>query len=105
LNRGEVREYTFSRPDKRRPVVILSRQKALKFLTRIVVAPITSTVRGIDSEVILGPEDGMKTVCAVNLDNVQTVTVKALGPAVALLSEERMREIRAALLFAVEMED
>lgn len=105
MNRAEVREHTFARPDKRRPVVVLSRQRAIRFLTRVVVAPITSTVRGIPSEVIIGPEDGMKTVCAVNLDNLQTVSTRALGPPLTTLSDERMAEIREALLFALGMDD
>jgi mRNA interferase MazF len=102
MNQGDVYWYTFRAPDKRRPVLILTRNSALPFLTGITVAPITSTIRGIPSEVLLSPvEDGMSTDCAVNVDNLQTVQKPALGAFVTHLSLERMREVRAAIEFAL----
>jgi mRNA interferase MazF len=103
--RGEVRQYRFARPDKRRPVVILTRTSALRFLNRATVAPITSTIRGIPSEVVLGPEDGMRDVCAVNLDNLQTVPSQDLGPPLAVLSQEKLALVEAAVAFALGFED
>ena len=102
--RGEVRYFRFARPDKRRPVVILTRTSALRFLNRATVAPITTTIRGIPSEVVLGPEDGMREPCAVSLDNLQTVPASGFGPALALLSSERLAAIEAAIAFALGFE-
>jgi mRNA interferase MazF len=101
LVRGEVRLFRFPAPDKQRPVLILTRGSALEYLSRITVAPITSTVRGVPSEVVLGPEDGMKQVCAVNLHNVVTVPEAGVGRRLAQLTPQRLREVCAALAFAV----
>jgi mRNA interferase MazF len=67
MKRGEVRWYKFPRPDKR-PVVILTRDSALDFLGNVTVAPITSTIRDIPSEVLLAASEGMPQERAVNLD-------------------------------------
>jgi mRNA interferase MazF len=77
--RGEVRLYRFHSPDKQRPVVVLTRSVAIPYLSSITVAPITSTIRGVPSEVILTEADGMKHSCAVNLHNVLTVSKLGLG--------------------------
>lgn len=104
MKRGEVRWYTFELPDKRRPVLILTRNSALSFLSGVTVAPITSTVRDIPSEVFLSPEDdGVPSPCAVNLDNVQTVPKHKLGALITTLSPERMAEVERALAFALGM--
>jgi mRNA interferase MazF len=97
-----VRWYAFARPDKKRPVVILTRDSVLEYLGEATIAPITRTVRGIPSEVPLGPHDGMPEPCAVNLDHVQTVARGRLGALVTTLSTPRMAEIREALLFALD---
>lgn len=101
LERGEVRLYRFSPPNKERPVLVLTRSSAVAYLSRVTVAPITSTVRGVPSEVALGPEDGMKRNCAVNLHNVVTVNQGGLGRRLTQLSPRRMSEICAALAFAL----
>jgi mRNA interferase MazF len=101
VNRGEVRWYRFGSPDRRRPVVILTRDSVLEYLGEVTVAPITSTVRDIPSEVILGPSDGMPRSCAINLDHVQTVPKARLGGLIATLPTTRLPEIREALLFAL----
>ena len=101
LRRGEVRWYRFARPDKKRPVVILTRDSVLDYLAETTVAPVTRTVRGIPSEVPLGPEDGLPEACAVNLDHVQTVARARLGALITTLPGRRMDEIREALLFAL----
>ncbi len=69
VNRGEIWQFEFARPNKRRPVLILTRQDILGHLHSVTVAPITTTIRGIPSEVIIGPESGLKTTSAINLDN------------------------------------
>jgi mRNA interferase MazF len=102
LERGEVRLYRFPAPDKERPVLVLTRGSALRYLTGVTVAPITSTLRGVPSEVPLGVVDGMKQPCAVNLYNLVTVARDGLGRRLAQLSPERMREVCAAIGFALE---
>lgn len=105
MKRGEVRWYTFAAPDKRRPVLILTRTSALRFLTGITVAPITSTIRTIPSEVLLTPtEDGVLNLCAVNLDNIQTIQKEQLGRRLTTLSALRMREVEQSLCFALGMD-
>src|SRR5262249_27114984 len=101
LERGDVRLFRFPSPDKQRPVLVLTRSSALRYLSRVTVAPITSTVRGVPSEVMLGPEDGMKGPCAVNLHNVVTVPQSGLGRLVATLEPSRMRDVCIALGFAL----
>lgn len=98
---GDVRLYQFAPPDKRRPVVVLTRDAAVRYLSSVTVAPITSTIRGVPSEVLLGESDGMKGPCVVNLHNVVTVSRERLGKRVARLDPERMREICAALSFSL----
>jgi mRNA interferase MazF len=100
MKRGEVRWYRFSKPDKNRPVVILTRDSAFEFLGEVTVAPITSTIRDIPTEVLLTKEDGMPRDCAVNLDHVQTVSKGKIGPLITTLSPMKMSELRSALLFA-----
>ena len=65
IKRGEVRWYRFSRPDKKRPVLILTRDSALEFLGEVTVAPVTSTIRDIPTEVVLRAEDGMPHECVL----------------------------------------
>jgi mRNA interferase MazF len=99
--RGGVRLYNFASPDKNRPVVVLTRDSAIAYLSTVTVAPITSTIRGVPSEVVLTEEDGMKAACAVNLHNAVTVSQERLGRRVAQLSSARMDEICAALRFSL----
>ena len=101
MKRGEVRWYKFSRPDKKRPIVILTRHSALEFLSEVTVAPITSVIRDIPSEVLLGNEEGLPRDCAVNLDHIQTVTKEKVGSVIGVLGREKMEELRSALLFAL----
>lgn len=101
IARGEVRFYAFAAPDKQRPVLILTRSAALDYLSAITIAPITSTIRGVPSEVVLTETDGMKSRCAVNLFNVTAVNRERIGRRVAQLSAARMNEVCKALRFAV----
>ncbi len=101
MQRGEVRWFRFASPDKTRPVLILTRDAVLDYLGEVTIAPITSTVRDITSEVILTDEDGMLQTCAVNLDHLQTVAKERVGALLTTLSAARMRDVRTALLFAL----
>lgn len=101
VSRGDVRLCRVSPPDKTRPVVVLTRDGAIDYLAAVTVAPVTSAIRGVPSEVVLSEEDGMKTPCAVNLHNVITVRQSELGRRVSQLSPSRMEEICEALAFAL----
>ena len=101
IARGDIRLYQFAPPDKKRPAVVLTRNSAIAYLSTVTVAPITSTIRGVPSEVVLSEEDGMKTPCAVNLHNAVTVSQHRLGKRVSQLNSLRMNEICAALRFSL----
>ena len=101
VSRGEVRLCRFAPPDKQRPVVVLTRTSAIAHLASVTVAPVTSTVRGVPSEVILDIDDGMKGPCAINLHNAVTVAQARLGRRVTTLSGARLEEVCAALRFAL----
>jgi mRNA interferase MazF len=105
MQRGEVRWDTFAQPDKRRPVVILTRDAVLDYLGEVTVAPVTSTIRDIPSEVLLSPSDGMPRDCAINLDHMQTVSKGRVGALITTLSLEKMDALRHALLFALGFDD
>ena len=101
MKQGDVFWCTFRAPDKRRPVLVLTRNSIIPFLTSITVVSITSTNRGVASEVSLTPgEDGMYADCAVNAYNIQTIPKAELGDFISSLSRERMREVRKAIEFA-----
>ncbi|HEX7956260.1 MAG TPA: type II toxin-antitoxin system PemK/MazF family toxin [Pyrinomonadaceae bacterium] len=102
MNQGDVYWYTFRAPDKRRPVLILTRNSVIPFLTAVTVAPLTTTIRGIPSEVLLTSDaDGDPADCVVSADNLQTIRKAGLGTYVTRLSLERMREVRVAIEFAL----
>lgn len=99
--RGDVRLFRFASPDKQRPVVVLTRDSILDRLARVTVVPVTSTIRGVASEVTLGTEDGLKHPCAVNLHNLVTVPKEGLGRRLAQLDEGRLDQICGAIAFAL----
>jgi mRNA interferase MazF len=101
MKRGEVRWYIFPRPDKKRPVLVLTRDSALEFLGEVTVAPITSTIRDIPSEVLLTKADGMPRDGAVNFDHLQTVSKTKIGSLITTLSASKIQEMRPSLLFAL----
>lgn len=105
IERGEIRLYQFSAPDKARPVLVLTRGSAIGYLSRITVAPITSSIRGVPSEVMVGLDDGLKQPCAVNLHNVLTVSKNDIGRRVAQLGDARMHEVCRALAFSLGCSD
>jgi mRNA interferase MazF len=100
VNRGEIWLYTFKPPDKRRPVLVLTRQEVIDLLSTVIVAPITSTIRGAPSEVLVGTEEGLKSPSAVNLDHVQTVERRQLVHFVGSLRREKMDAVCRALAVA-----
>jgi mRNA interferase MazF len=100
VRRGEIRWSTFALPDKRRPVLILSRDSVLPRLNKVIVVPATRTIRGIDTEVVLTEDHGMPTACARNFDHVSLVRKEQLGSTIAHLDESRWPEIERALIIA-----
>jgi mRNA interferase MazF len=87
----------------RRPVVVLSRDAAIPRLRRALVAPCTTTIRGLSSEVVIAPdEDPVPRASVVNLDAVESVSIGLLVERLGRLSDERMRQICAALEVAVD---
>ncbi len=87
----------------RRPVVVLSRDAAIPRLRRALVAPCTTTIRKLASEVVLEPgEDPIPLLCAVNLDSVESASIAVLVERLGRLSDERMRQVCAALEVAVD---
>ncbi len=100
LHHGEIWRCHFNQPNKRRPVVVLTREEALPFMRTVIVAEVTSTIRGIASEVIVGPDEGLKTISVVNLDNLQTVDQRRLRGYVGRLSAAKMGDVCSALAVA-----
>lgn len=100
VSRGEIWLYTFRPPDKRRPVVVLTRDDVIGLLRTVMVAPVTSTIRGSPGEVLVGIDEGLKGPSAVNLDHVQTVEQRRLHRFVGSLAPEKMREVCRALAVA-----
>jgi len=100
MKRGEIRWYTFHPPDKRRPVLILARDEVLDQLGEVIVVPATRTIRGILTEVVLAPEDGLPAACALNFDHISIAQKGRLGAVISELSPQRWHEVRDALLVA-----
>ena len=101
MNRGDVCWYTFKTPDKKRPVLVLTRDSAIAVLNTVTIAPITSTIRSIPTEVVLTEEDGLPSTCAANFDNLQTVSKANIGNRITRLKAGRMREAATAIAFAL----
>jgi mRNA interferase MazF len=103
MKRGEVRWYKFKEPDKKRPVIILTRDSILEYLGEVTVAPITSTIRDIPSEVFLSQQDGMPRNCAINCDHIQTVSKGKIGGLITTLSNDKLDKVRGAITFALDL--
>ena len=97
MKRGEIRWYKFKAPDKKRPVLILTRDSILEYLGEVTVAPITTTVRDIPSEVFLSKQDGMIKDCAINFDHIQTVSKVKIGSLITALSNEKLKQVSEAI--------
>jgi len=103
MKHGEIRWYKFLTPDKKRPVLILTRDSALEYLKEVTIAPITSTVRDIPSEVFLSTVDGVPKDCAVNCDHLQTVSKGKIGSLITSLPRTKMLEVGRAIRFALDI--
>jgi mRNA interferase MazF len=103
MKRGEIRWYKFKAPDKKRPVLILTRDSILEYLGEVTVAPITTTVRDIPSEVFLSEQDGMSKDCAINLDHIQTVSKGKIGSLITTLPADKLEKVSMAIQFALSL--
>ena len=103
MKHGEIRWYKFVKPDKKRPVLILTRDSILQYLGEITVAPITSTIRDIPSEVFLSKADGMSRDCVVNCDHLQTVSKGKIGSLITSLAPAKMVDVGRAIRFALDI--
>jgi len=103
MKHGEIRWYRFAPPDKKRPVLILTRDSVLEYLREVTVAPITTTVRNIPSEVFLTKADSLPQDCAVNCDHLQTVSKAKIGPLITSLPPSKMMDVGRAIRFALDI--
>jgi mRNA interferase MazF len=100
IERGEVWLYEFKTPDKRRPVVVLSRQDAIDLIDTVMVAPVRSTIRGAPSEVTVGVAEGLKHPSAISLDHIQTVEKRRLRNRLGRVPSVKMAAVCRALAIA-----
>lgn len=103
MNRGDVCWYQFKSPDKKRPVVILTRNSIIEYLGEVAIAPVSSTIRNIPSEVVLFQDDGMPKDCAINCDHIQTVAKNKIGSLITKLSDEKIKQLNEAIQFALNL--
>ncbi len=103
MNRGEIRWYKFKAPNKKRPVLILTRDSVLDYLGEVTIAPITSTIRNIPSEIVLSKIDGMRKDCVINFDHIQTVSKSKIGSFITRLSPEKMNQVKSAITFSLDL--
>lgn len=104
MKRGDICWVIFEPPDKRCPAVILTRDSAIGYLTTITVAPVTTTIRRLPTEVNLRSADGLPTECVVNLDGIHAIHKSRIGDLIVTLSESKMAQVEHALLFALGMD-
>jgi mRNA interferase MazF len=98
IQRGDIRWFRFTVPDKRRPVLILGRPDVLPSLSQIPVIPLSTQIRGLRWEVTLGPTDGLPSPCVLKPEWIRIVDRAMLGSIIAQLPENRWPEVRTALL-------
>lgn len=99
-----MREICLARLDKTRPVLVLTREAARSVMTKVTVAPITSTVKGLSSEVPVGPGNGLDHEGAVSIDNVVTIPVETLGRTLGFLSPVQERVLSRAVVLAYDLD-
>jgi mRNA interferase MazF len=104
VRRGEIWWAELEPPAGRRPVLLLSRSEAYSVRSLIVVAPVTTRIRHIASEVSLGTDDGMPQDCVANLDTITTIPKDCLQSRITTLSAKKLREIEIAIRFALGLE-
>lgn len=104
MRRGEIWWAELGKTAGRRPVLLLSRNEAYNVRSLVIVAPVTTRIRKIPSEVPLGVADGVPQDCVANLDTITTVPKDCLRNRVAVLSARKLKEIETAIHFSLGME-
>ena len=104
MKRCEIWWAELAPPAGRRPLLLLSRNEAYAVRELVMVAPLTTRIRGIPSEVSLGEEDGVPRDCVVNLDTITTIAKASLRERLTALSAEKLKAIEKALHFALGLE-
>lgn len=104
MRRGEIWWAELEPPAGRRPVLLLSRDEAYAVRSLVIVAPITTRIRHIHSEVLLGTDDGMPRDCVANLDTIATIPKDCLRNRLITLSTQKLKEIDSAIQFALGLE-
>ena len=99
-----MRPIHLARMDKTRPVLVLTREAVRPHRTKVTVAPITSTIRGLSVEVPVGPGNGLDHSSVVNCDNITTIDAQALGRQVGFLLSTQERDLTAAVQAAFDLD-
>lgn len=99
-----MREISLARLDKTRPVVVLTRAAARATMTKVTVAPITSTVKGLSSEVPVGPGNGLDADSVISVDNVLTVPAGLLGRTIGYLTADQEADLARAIVVAYDLD-
>lgn len=103
VKQGELWWANLPPPARRRPVLILTRTDAVAHMTNVTIAPLTRTIRGIDSEVVLSPDQGVPTLCAISVDNILTIPKTMLDRRIVALEADTMTEVFKAVRFVFAM--
>ena len=104
MRRGEIWWAELEPPAGRRPVILLSRNEAYSVRSLIIVAPVTTRICRIPSEVLLGTDDGLPQDCVANLDTITTIPKDCLRSRLATLNAKKLKEVEAAIHFALGLE-
>ena len=104
MKRGEIWWAELEPPAGKRPVVLLSRDEAYTVRSLVIIAPVTTRIRGIAAEVPLSVKDGMSYACVVNLDVITTIPKDCLHSRQAILNSNKLKEIEAAIYFALGLD-
>ena len=104
MKRGEIWWAELASPAGRRPVLLLSRNEAYAVRELVMVAPLTTRIRGIPSEVSLRDEDGVPRACVVNLDTITVIAKASLRERLTALSAEKLKAVEEALHFSLGLE-
>lgn len=99
-----MREICLATLDKTRPVLILTREIVRPHMRNVTVAPITSTIKGLSTEVPVGTRNGLDQHSVVSCDNIQTIAVTSLGRSIGVLHDDQEQALAAAICAAFDLE-
>ena len=104
IERGDIRWFRVSDPDKRRPVVVLGREGILPSLVQVPVIPLSTQIRGLPWEVQLSTGEGLPSACVLKPEWMRSVERSQLGPHIASFPAHRWPELRRALLYVLGLD-